>query len=184
MANVLESRLRDELTRLGAQISSDGKLGFPDPKLNEAWKSFVAESQKRSSEAASVPDASTEAARRARLANEVNAEAKRTADDNNIRYALKSLPVIEGKEAIKTQAFSDRLGSRVDNYGRLLNQENLHERALYGDESVRLDKILENDKYYTDVMANLSEKQLAQQGTANVLNLITNLALGGAALFA
>jgi len=184
MANVLESRLRDELTRLGAQISPDGKLGFADPKLNEVWKDFAAKAKQRSDSAAIVPDASAEAARRARLANDVNAEARSAANDETVRYGLNSLPVVAGKEAIATQAFGDRLGLRVDNYNRLLNQENLHERALYGDESVRLDKILENDKYYTDVMAKLSEKQLAQQGTANVMNLITNLALGGAALFA
>ena len=183
MANSLDKQIGD-LLRVGFRFDKDGKLSHADEKVNEAWKAFVADNQKRSGDAATVPDTSDEALERTSKANRVNAEGKRILDDEITRTAYQQFPLVEAKTNLQTKAYGDRLGKRVNAYGDLLGRSQLHERDLYGQEGIRLDKIIENDKYYTDTIAGLAEKQLQQQGTANILNLITNLALGGAALFA
>lgn len=183
MANTLDAKL-GELIRAGFQVDKNGKLFNADPKLDQAFKEFVAGNQRRSEAAAKVPDTSADALKNFEAQSRLQSEARERDNQVTRNHALSSLPIVEGKESIKTKAYGDRLGQRVGAFGDLLGQSQLHEKDLYGAESVRLDKVLENDKYYTDVMAGLAEKQLAQQGTANILNLITNLALGGAALFA
>lgn len=183
MANILESKL-GELVRAGAQVTKDGKLGFADPKLNEAWKQWVATNGNRSNTAATVPDTSAESLDRAARANAINLEARVGNNRETERTAAAMLPIVEGKTGIQTKAYGDRLNARVGAYGDLLGQSQTHESALYDKESDRLAQVLANDKYYLDTVNALNEKQLQQQGTANILNLITNLALGGAALFA
>lgn len=183
MANTLDAKL-GELIRAGFQVDKDGKLFNTDPKLNQAFKDFVAGNQKRSEAAAQVPDTSADALRNFDAQSRLQSAARERDNQVTLNYGLNSLPIVRDKESIKTKAYGDRLGQRVGAFGDLLGQSQLHEKDLYGAESVRLDKVLANDKYYTDVIAGLADKQIAQQGTANILNLITNLALGGAALFA
>jgi hypothetical protein len=105
---------------------------------------------------------------------------------NNVglKYAEGQVPILRQKADIETNAYAGKLGANVAAQSGLLDRNYDHEQRLDLNTTDRLRMILDSDQQYYDKTTSLAEKQLQQQGTANILNLITNLALGGAALFA
>lgn len=187
MANNIETVLRQkfaELAPFGATIKADGSLGFKDPKADEAWAAFRDANAGRAQAAAVVPDGAARSAENALLAARTQADSKRLLDAATIENARNQIPLVEAKEAITTKNYGDRLGIQASIKDQLLANQRAHEKDLYGMEGQNLDKLIGADDRYYDRVTSLAEKQLQQQGTANILNLITNLALGGAALFA
>jgi chromosome segregation ATPase len=188
MANSLDERLKGTLAQkmqqLGVGLKGDGSIGYADPEKDKLWKQFQQQIAQRGASSSAVSDTSSEAAANALKAMETEVAGKRLFNDEITRNALAQLPIVQGKEEIKNRSYKDRLGGYVGAQSDLLGDSYSHEQALDTNTTDRLDRILAAEDRYNDKLIALNEKQMGQQNTANILNLITKLALGGVALVA
>jgi hypothetical protein len=182
--DLLKKQLSDKLRALGAGIKADGTIGFSDPRKDADWQQFQADLAKRGQGASSAPSTADQSLEN--FDRQAAAQTRARAADNAVTldYAQAQIPLLQQKTAIDTNAYDQKLKANVAAQSGLLDRNYNHEQRLDLNTTDRLRMILDSDQQYYDKTTGLAEKQLQQQGTANILNLITNLALGGAALFA
>lgn len=184
MANPIDQRLLNALSSIGAIKKADGSLGFADPEKDRKWQQFQADNNKRGGASAAAPDSTAKTL--ADYDAQTAAQAKARQRDNAVTldYVAGQIPLLQKRSDIEVGAYGGKLGANVAAQNALLQPSYAHEQQLERNSTERLGMILGSEQSYRDRAFDLQEKQLQQQGTANILNLITNLALGGAALFA
>ncbi len=182
--DLLKKQLSDKLKALGAGVKADGTIGYSDPEKDKLWQKFQADLDKSGQSSSSTQNTTNQSLEN--FDRQAAAQTRARAADNAVTldYAQAQIPLLQQKTAIDTNAYDQKLRANVGAQSGLLDRNYDHEQRLDLNTTDRLRMILDSDQQYYDKTTSLAEKQLQQQGTANILNLITNLALGGAALFA
>ena len=181
---LLKKQLSEKLKAMGAGVKADGTIGYADPQKDKLWQQFQADQAKRGQSSSSIPSTTSQSIDN--FERQTAAQTAARARDNAVTldFAKAQIPVLQQKTDIDTTAYGKKLAANVGAQSSLLDANYGHEQALDASTTDRLRMILDSDKQYYDQVNALAEKQMGQQNTANILNLITNLALGGAALFA
>ena len=184
MDDMLKKQLSEKLRALGAGVKADGSIGYADPDKDKLWQQFQSEIAKRGSNSSSVPSSANETL--ANYEEQTTAQTKAQARNNDVAltFARGQIPLLKQKNDIEVGAYGGKLNANVGAQRALLGDNYGHEQQLDLNTTDRLKMVLASDQQYYDQISGLAEKQMGQQNTANILNLITNLALGGAALFA
>jgi hypothetical protein len=179
----LKQRLSKQLEALGAGFKQDGTLGFSDPAKDKAWQKFQQDVAKRGQSSSSFTGSTDQTLENYGKQIQAQAAGQELLNNVGLKYAEGQVPILRQKADIETNAYAGKLGANVAAQSGLLDRNYDHEQRLALNETDRLRMILDSGRDDYDKALALQEKQLQQQGNANMLNFFKDLLYGGALLF-